>query len=231
MKKLKNTCSLSKIKKYVSIILEDGNMRTQEQIKTLKVQRNMDNLTEFILVANEIPYFKGYGLSKEEVEKQVLLEYYQGGFAGGNNKYRKIVDLVKSTENGVNKGYTKITNKLSRAIKKTLELSKEFKKVYGRCLTRKDDYKNYNYMMKRSKELLRESEDYLKQTLYLSLKQSIPLKEERYILRTKKQDGYVVKLNKLSFLWSYDRSKAKKFLGSAELYNKKRNKLFRAEKV
>ena len=56
----------------------------QEVIKTLKIEKNTENPKEYILLVNGVPFFKGYGLSKEEVEKEVLLEYYHEDFTGGN---------------------------------------------------------------------------------------------------------------------------------------------------
>ena len=137
-----------------------------ERIKTLKIKKNEENPKEFILIANGIPFFKGYGLSKEDVEKQVLLEYFHEDFSGGNNKYQRLVENIKGTDNVIVRGYQKIYNQFARATKKLWELQKEYKKAYGKSLTQKADYKNYNYTIKKSKRLLEESEMFLKETLY-----------------------------------------------------------------
>lgn len=137
-----------------------------ERIKTLKIKKNEENPKEFILIANGIPFFKGYGLSKEDVEKQVLLEYFHEDFSGGNNKYQRLVESIKGTDNVIVRGYQKIYNQFARTTKKLWELQKEYKKTYGKSLTQKADYKNYNYTIKKSKRLLEESEMFLKETLY-----------------------------------------------------------------
>lgn len=137
-----------------------------ERIKTLKIKKNEENPKEFILIANGIPFFKGYGLSKEDVEKQVLLEYFHEDFSGGNNKYQRLVENIKGTDNVIVRGYQKIYNQFARTTKKLWELQKEYKKAYGKSLTQKVDYKNYNYTIKKSKRLLEESEMFLKETLY-----------------------------------------------------------------
>lgn len=142
----------------------------KEQIKTLKIEKNKENPTEYLLIANKIPYFKGYGLSKTDVEKQVLLEYYNEGFVGGSNKYKKLVDSVKNTNNVINRGYEEIYKKFVRATKRLYKLQKEYRKNYGKCLTQKANYKNYNYVAKKAKGLLNMSETFLKETLYLALK-------------------------------------------------------------
>ena len=95
-----------------------------ERIKTLKIKKNEENPKEFILIANGIPFFKGYGLSKEDVEKQVLLEYFHEDFSGGNNKYQRLVENIKGTDNVIVRGYQKIYNQLARTTKKMWELQK-----------------------------------------------------------------------------------------------------------
>ena len=141
----------------------------QELIKTLKIEKNRENPLEYILVVNGISFFKGYGLSKADVEKEVLLEYFHEDFTGGNNKYRKLVDSIKGTNNIIIKGYKKIYNQFARTTKKLYELQKEYRKTYGKSLTLKADYKNYNYMVEKSKVLLEQSETFLKETLYIAL--------------------------------------------------------------
>ena len=44
----------------------------QEVIKTLKIEKNTENPNEYVLRVNGISFFKGYGLSKADVEKEVL---------------------------------------------------------------------------------------------------------------------------------------------------------------
>ena len=141
----------------------------QELIKTLKIEKNKENPLEYILVLNGISFFKGYGLSKADVEKEVLLEYFHEDFTGGNNKYRKLVDSIKGTNNIIIKGYKKIYNQFARTTKKLYELQKEYRKTYGKSLTLKANYKNYNYMVEKSKVLLEQSETFLKETLYIAL--------------------------------------------------------------
>ena len=141
----------------------------KEQIKTLKIEKNKENPTEYLLIANKIPYFKGYGLSKADVEKQVLLEYYNEDFVGGSNKYKKLVDSVKNTDNVINRGYEELYRKFVKATKRLYKLQKEYKKMYGKCLTLKTNYKNYNYIATKAKGFLEMSEAFLKETLYLAL--------------------------------------------------------------
>ena len=142
----------------------------KETIKTLSIKKNKENPAEYILVANGISFFKGYGLSKEEVEKEVLLEYFYEDFTGGNNKYRRLVDSIKGTNNVIMRGYQDLYTKFAKATKRLWKLQKEYRKTYGRALTLKANYKNYNYITEKSKALLNQSELFLKETLYIALK-------------------------------------------------------------
>lgn len=101
-----------------------------EIVKNLKVKQDLDG--SFIAVINcasnnvyprhyaNFEYGKNEGWTKEQLEKELLLDFYKGNLQGGSSKYRKIARLANTL------GYLKegsriddLQNKLYRHLLKT----------------------------------------------------------------------------------------------------------------
>lgn len=146
----------------------------------------------------------GKGLTKEEIEKRILWGYFDGNLQGGNNKYKKVVDIVGNWK-----------NKKSELINKWYEYQQKRDEVFKNY--RGDVYFN---KIKEVETLYKGIEEETTNILHKVLTGKIKPKKEQFILKINSNvESYVKKLNKKTYNYTYNKSEAKKFNGIAEIFN------------
>ena len=188
-----------------------------EIIKSIKVKKSETN-NEYVAEINSASNncypryfstytcFEGKGLSKEEVEKQILLDYFLGNIQKGNNKYHNTVEKVGTWG-------SKRSNLLENYYQFSLEKDRVFQNYHG------DEYFT---KLKEINEKYKGIYEEVAETLYKVLNKEIKIKPSYYILCDKEyHQKYVAKLNTKTYRVTYNIQQAKRFIGIAEEYNKK----------
>ena len=123
-----------------------------EIVKNIRVIPNPENKSEYLIVCTsasnnvrphyyeEWTYGKGKGMSKEEVEKEILKSFYNGSMQGGQSSYRKFIKQFGSwcdnTDNECLKRYCRLGKTLDKVSKRMWKLKDEYysiHKTYDGC--------------------------------------------------------------------------------------------------
>lgn len=175
-----------------------------EIVKNLKVKQDLDG--SFVAVINcasnnvyprhyvNFEYGKNKGWTKEQLEKELLLDFYHGNLQGGSSKYRKIGGLAYTM------GYLKKYNRIDSLINK---VNNRYWKAQGE---RKAELNNLATKLYK----LRDAEG--KNALYRCMCDKP--KKIKFTIKDR-WGSYVIKVNKCT----YRRGSNPRVFDSAELYN------------
>ena len=123
-----------------------------EIVKNIRVVPNPENKSEFLMVCKsasnnvhphyyeEWTYGKGKGMSKEEVEKEILKSFFNGSMQGGQSSYRKFIRQFGSwcdrTDNEYLARYYRLGKTIDKVSTRMWKLKNEYyaiHKTYDGC--------------------------------------------------------------------------------------------------
>lgn len=139
---------------------------------------------------SEWSYGKGKQLTKEQVEKAILLDFYHGNFQKGNSKYKRAVDSIE----------------ISRP--ELLEKAYRLHKVADKVRNSKWKYSNLRYNMREALKVVTD-EEHIKR-LQAEYDRYDKLSNERHELHKKIYSKYEDELKETLYLYLYLKNSDKK---------------------
>lgn len=193
-----------------------------EIVKNIRIIPNPENKSEYIIVCksasnncfphyyNEWTYGKGAGLTKEQLEKMVLTDFFKGNLQGGQSSYCKFVKRVCMWYDEYPPMFNKY-KKLSRMHDKILR--RLFGQYHGKDCARKQEL---NTLCDKIEDMKRKELEDVLYGLYYSddYKQYKSKKVKPFIIIARKTGDYVYQMNKRT----YYRSSQPRIFTSANVY-------------
>lgn len=180
-----------------------------EIVKNIRVAPNPENKSEYIMICTsacnnctphyyeEWTYGKGKGFTKEQMEKQVLVDFFKGNLQRGQSKYYKFIKRVGNWSNVSKLEEFQEYNRLDKVIGKVR------KAMWGRYSDKRNTAR-YEQVSKLLETLVYRQQKVLENTLYALftnksnqelLKNTVP----PFTVTVKSTGSYVRQINKRTY--------------------------------